>query len=177
MKNNGFTIVELVLIVAIISTLLGIAMFSFNYWSRKIKVKDFVFELASEINYARDLARREGKRVILVILKPGSNNQDWTGNNNIDPICYFIFEDDNKNGVYDSGEKIITYNKCKGVEITTNQLMRDYGTDGKSLVFFPVGLPLVGDSDKTITFCSKSNNHISYSIKIHSITGIGEIVQ
>ena len=175
--NKGFSLLELFVIVLTFSTLLSISMLSFNYWKAKNNTKNFVFELASEINYARDLSRKEGKRVIFALVNPGADNQNWTGNNKIDPVCYFIFEDDNKNGTYDNGEKIVSYNKCKSVKVTANTLMRSYGSNGKCIIFFPIGLPLIGDSDKTLTFQAKTNSHVSYSIKIHSVTGIGEIIQ
>ncbi len=175
--KKGFTILELILVVIIISVLLSIGTISFSYWESKIRTKNFVFELVSEINYARDLARKEGKRVFIVIVKPGVGNQNWIGNSNIDPVCYFIFEDDNKNGNYDNGEKVISYNKCRNVEVIQNGLMRDYSQNGKCMVIFPVGLPLVGASDKFIVIAAKSNHNIQYTIRIHSITGIGEITQ
>jgi prepilin-type N-terminal cleavage/methylation domain-containing protein len=53
MRQRGFTIVELVVVIAIISTLLTIATINFNSWQRKNMVERYTKELYTDVQGAR----------------------------------------------------------------------------------------------------------------------------
>jgi prepilin-type N-terminal cleavage/methylation domain-containing protein len=67
LKQNGFTIVELVLVIAILATLLSIATLSFNNMQRKASIERYTRELFSELNTARsDSIFRKNRHSIVI---------------------------------------------------------------------------------------------------------------
>lgn len=53
MRNKGFSIIELVVVIGVISVLLSIATLNFNAWQRKSLVERFTKELYSDVQNAR----------------------------------------------------------------------------------------------------------------------------
>lgn len=67
MNNSGFSIVELVLVIGIISILLGIATFAFHNWQVKSNVEAQVRKMATDINDIRIRALTTKQRHSIVL--------------------------------------------------------------------------------------------------------------
>jgi len=176
MSKKGFSLIELIVVVSIISTLALIGIPQLNKWRARYRVKNFSYSLASDISYARTISKKDGKRVVVAIVNSGLNPQNWTGNNSVDPVIYLIFEDFNNNQKYDSGEKIIAYGNGKGISIIDNTISKSCmnGT-GKCIIFFPVGPPLIGENQLTVKVGSVSYSDIEYKVVLQGITGVAGV--
>lgn len=67
MNKHGFTIVELVVVIGIISILLTIAMLDFARWQRKTQVERYTKELYSDLQSARMRAAFTKRRQSVVL--------------------------------------------------------------------------------------------------------------
>ena len=177
--KNGFTLLELVVVLAIMVVLTAIAIPPLSMWVARNKVKNFAYDLSKNINYARNLSKKDGKRLIVVIVKANLQPQSWTGNSSIDPVYYFIYEDNNNNMIYDKGiDRIIAYStNTNGIYISRDSVNKVcMNSAGRCIVFFPVGLPLIGASSfSTIAINSKGYNGIEYDVNLMGITGVSEV--
>lgn len=70
LNHRGFSIVELVAVMAIMAILFSIAALSFNDWSRKAAIEAQTRTLQSDLNSAR-LEAITGKRSRAIVLNPG----------------------------------------------------------------------------------------------------------
>lgn len=84
MKNRGFSLIELIVVVGLISILLGIAALDFASWSRKAQIERQVKELYADIQAARlDAAYTKQRRGVefsanQVVFKRFSSNEATT---------------------------------------------------------------------------------------------------
>lgn len=74
MKNAGFTLVELMITVAVLTTVVGLAAPSFNETIRNHQVRSTANDFYTLIRYARSEAIRSGNPVQVVPLE----NEDWS---------------------------------------------------------------------------------------------------
>ena len=86
-KENGFTLIELAIVVAIIGILSSIAIPAYNAWLPKYRLKNAVMDLRANMNSTK--------------LEAIKNNRDWaivfdTANNS-----YHICSDDGANNIWD----------------------------------------------------------------------------
>ena len=88
-KNNGFTIVELIISIGIISTLSGLILPSFLNWMRSEKVNAYTRELREYLRVVRLEARRWGASCTV----------------NLNPISYSEMSNKNLNGYIISCDK------------------------------------------------------------------------
>jgi len=116
MKKSGFTLVELIVSVAIIAMVTGIFLANYSSANRRsdltMTAQKMVSDTRTAQNYALGLARYgfsgssnvpTGGWGVHIDLQAYGNNK------------YVIFADDNQNGVYDNGEADIRY----GAQVTT----------------------------------------------------------
>ena len=94
MKNystveNGFTLIELMVTLAMVAILMTVAVPSFTTFQRNAELTSFSNSLLSGINAARGEAMKRGRNA-MVVPKDGDWNKGWT-----------VFVDVNRNGVYD----------------------------------------------------------------------------
>lgn len=67
MKKNGFTLVELIIVIAITAALLSVATLSFNNMQRKANTERYIRELFSDLNTARsDSIFRKNRHSIVI---------------------------------------------------------------------------------------------------------------
>jgi type II secretion system protein H len=71
-SHRGFTLLELVLVLLIISTVLALAAASLKNWARGSRVRDTVDQFLATTRYARAQAVAEGRMYLLEINADGS---------------------------------------------------------------------------------------------------------
>lgn len=118
MKNNaeGFTLVELMVVIAVLAVLLGIAVPSLKRFIQEQQMLSALRELRATLT----LARTESIKRQLAVL---ADNQDgnWT-------TGWRVYVDSNGNGVWDSGEPEILHRAAvaNGLAIAGNTPVRRY---------------------------------------------------
>lgn len=142
-KGKGFTLVELMTAIALVSILAAIAIPNYQSFLVDLKIQNQISQLNRLILTARNYAINQQQNVTLCPLSDSNECvEDWT-----EELSVFI--DMNKNKAFDKhlNEKvIITKTKLK----PTDKLF--YGKGRKSIIFSPSG-NLSGLSNGTFRFC------------------------
>jgi prepilin-type N-terminal cleavage/methylation domain-containing protein len=173
--KRGYSLVELVVVIAIMAILLMIALPSFKKWKASIALKNFVYNLSSRINEARYYSRAKGERVILAVVSKGSEKNLPGLPSGIGPVIYFFYVDKNKNFEFDSGDEPLWFGAEK-VIVEENQLPRKcFSREARCLVIYPVGPPAIGAAPRYLKFSHTEYPDIEYTLKFRSITGITEV--
>jgi Tfp pilus assembly protein FimT len=176
--KSGFSLIELIVVVGIIITLSIFASPPLIQWLNRNKIKNFAYDLSKDINYARNISIKDGKRVVVAIVKSNSQPKNWTGQSDIDPVYYLVYEDNNSNANFDDGDKIIAYSRnAANINISSNNINKTcMNNEGKCIVFFPVGLPLMGGIvSPSIKIKGKNYENIEYDVKLMGVTGMSEV--
>jgi type IV fimbrial biogenesis protein FimT len=77
-KNFGFSLIEVLVVIAIISVLAGLATLAFNSWNRKVNVEAQVRKMATDISELRIRSLTSKQRHNIVLNKTGYNFQSYT---------------------------------------------------------------------------------------------------
>ena len=93
-KELGFTLIELMVTLAMLAILMTVAVPSFTTFQRNAELTSFSNSLLSGINAARGEAMKRGRNA-MVVPKDGDWNKGWT-----------VFVDVNRNGAYDEATDI-----------------------------------------------------------------------
>ena len=88
-RELGFTLIELMVTLAMVAILMTVAVPSLTTFQRNSELTSFSNSLLSGINAARGEAMKRGRNA-MVVPKDGDWNKGWT-----------VFVDVNRNGVYD----------------------------------------------------------------------------
>ncbi|MGO4391039.1 GspH/FimT family pseudopilin [Variovorax sp. M-6] len=112
----GFTLVELLVVLAIVAILAGFAMPGFGRALERYRLRSAEEDLRSAIHVARSEALRRGGRVTLRRASAAGctprDDQDWS-------CGWMVFEDGDSNGQRDPGEALIqSWPPLRGVEAT-----------------------------------------------------------
>lgn len=119
-RNKGFTLVELMIVIAIFGVLAAIITPSFLEWRDRSKVRGDATELRAAFESAKLRAIKHNTNVVVVFP---------------DASSYQVFIDTNEDGVRDAGEDImLTRTLAPGVSITTNTFA------GNDMAFNPRGM-------------------------------------
>lgn len=94
-NQKGFTLVELLIVIAIVAILAAVAVPNFRETSARNRMVANTNEFLSSIQYARSEALRRGGRIVL----SPSSGSDWTNG-------LVVFFDQDDDGAYDSGEEL-----------------------------------------------------------------------
>jgi len=95
MKNNkGFTIVELIVTLAVFSIIMTISIPSFSAWLPRSRIKTSVRHIYNDMNLAKSRAVKDNTVAVIIF--------------NIPNNTYTIFLDTSKNWALDTGETIIS---------------------------------------------------------------------
>ena len=93
-KEPGFTLIELMVTLAMVAILLTVAVPFFTTFQRNAELTSFSNSLLSGVNAARGEAMKRGRNA-MVVPKDGDWNKGWT-----------VFVDVNRNGAYDEATDI-----------------------------------------------------------------------
>jgi type IV fimbrial biogenesis protein FimT len=116
-RNKGFTLIELMITVAIMSILLTVGLPSFQSIIASSRLTASANAMVSTLQLARFEALKQHKSV--TIKKQSTNWQDgWD-----------VFVDFNDNGALDDGEKLVSYDKLSsGITVEPSGVYTNYAT-------------------------------------------------
>jgi len=145
-RNKGFTIIELMIVMAIFGVLAGIMTPSFLAWRDRSRVKGDASELRAVFESAKLRAIKHNTNVVVTFP---------------DTTSYQAFVDTNDNGARDAGEDIIANRTLSpGVTITDNTFV------GQDMAFNSRGMANGPNSTGTITMTSSGGER--YSVVVSS---------
>ncbi len=156
-NNKGFTLIELMMTLAIAGVLLSIALFSTTQMTSQEKANNFVTEFKRNLKFARAKAMTTGDPVIVcAVTNPGTTgacSADWqTG-------TIVMFSDVNSNGSFDSTTDVLI--RSVSSLITNSQLKSSVA--GASIRFDARGQVAATQS---FTFCPTSDNKYNVSVQV-----------
>lgn len=102
-RQGGFTVTELMVVVAIVAILLSLGMPSFRYLTNGYRMSAEVNGLLGDLQYARAEAIREGQAVTACV---STNGTTCTGGGNW-ASGWIVFSDPNANQTVDAGEVVV----------------------------------------------------------------------
>ena len=107
MRPNGFTLIDLILTLSIVSTLISLALPSFSAQLKQSQVKTATNSLLEAINLSRTQAVMTNQRT--TIRKQNEWSEGWE-----------VFIDSDNDGIRDANERLIKMQeKLNGIKITS----------------------------------------------------------
>lgn len=103
-RASGFTVIELMVVVAILATLAGLAAPSFTPIIERWRVRQTVEDLQATMYYARSEAIKRGGSVAIVRAGDDSGCTAVGSTKTLWSCGWTVFADDNNNGTLDTGE-------------------------------------------------------------------------
>jgi len=145
--QTGFSLVELMIAVAVLGILLGIAVPNFNEWINSTRVGMQADDFVSDLSLARSEAATRGLRTVVCVSTNGTScvtaATSWENGR-------LMFVDSNADGLVSTGERILKYEQAAKGNTTIAS------TYTISLTYAPYG-GLVPVTSGTFTFCSASS--------------------
>ncbi|MBU1449090.1 hypothetical protein KKF45_04590 [Patescibacteria group bacterium] len=178
-KQTGWTLIELLVVVVLAVVMLIATVFNFASVLKKSKLESHIESLAASIKMSRTMAMSEGERAIIVVVdahQPAQNLGDGRS------LHYLAFLDQNKNNVYDNGERVLDRGDWDTISVEENSLPFDYNlglVQAHYFLFMPQGtapMPpdLTEDPEVRITY---AGDEPEYRLNIISYLGAVEVVR
>lgn len=159
-KHSGFTLLEVLVTIAIASILMAIAVPSFSNTINRSALSSTINEINSSLNYARSEAIKRGATVSILSKTAGS----WAGG-------WDVFVDVNGNGAFDVGDTNIRSNES----VRSNFTVHTTG-DANFYTFTKNGLSnLAAISYIVVCNTSNSSTPVAFSSKVLYMNIIGLI--
>jgi len=114
MREAGFTLIELIITVFILSVLLAVAMPSFLDTVRSNQISAQANDFVGALSLARSEAVKRGRNITITATSSTSSNEFGGG--------WSIFVDSDNDGVVDSGEEIIRVHEALQGSNTLNSV-------------------------------------------------------
>ena len=161
-KHAGFTLIELMIIIAIAGILVSVAIPSFNSIISSNRLTTYANELVTALNLARSEAVKRG---VQVTISNGTASSDWGSG-------WTIFTDINGNGVLDGADLLLRtypaltagYTLMTGANYTCWVAYDGMGLSRGSGVACNGGLP-----NDTFRLCYGTDNTLSRAITINTV--------
>jgi type IV fimbrial biogenesis protein FimT len=135
-RTNGFTIIELLVTLAVAALLATVAAPSFSAFIRDGRMTSAANSLVVELNTARSESVKRGTRINLSAV---SGNTDWSAG-------WTIYEDSDADGVQDAGEANIQVGDGTDAPLTITG-------DAAFISYQPAGTLTVAPATRTLTLC------------------------
>lgn len=153
-KNKGFTLIELMISISIVSILIGLASPSFSSFVKNNKIMTSAKNFYADINYAKSEALKGSGNVVVNATSGTSYRDGWQ-----------VFKDMNDNGVFDTGDIILRQQD----PLALKQIVK-LGTN-TSVSFNSYG-EIISNSTTTFNFCDDRSGSFGKHI---TITPVGLI--
>lgn len=149
-NQHGFTIIELMVVVAIVAILAALAAPSFTPLIERWRVRQSVDGLQSALYYARSEAIKRGGNVTIRKEPSGANGCPLAPNVADWDCGWFVFVDTNNNGTQNAGEEVLQrFATPPNVEITRSDDVANIRFDRWGKANAPFGFALVPKDKST----------------------------
>jgi type IV fimbrial biogenesis protein FimT len=146
----GFTIIELMVVVAIVAVLAALAAPSFTPLIERWRVRQSVDGLQSALYYTRSEAIKRGGNVTIRKEPSGANGCPLASGAGDWDCGWFVFVDTNNNGVQDAGEEILQrFATPPNVEVARSATSADIRFDRWGRANAPFGFSIVPKAKST----------------------------
>lgn len=149
-KDFGFTLIELMITLAVLAILIGLAAPSMNDLIRNNRVASVASEFGSAITYTRAEAIKRGQQIVLCQSSDPSATPPTCANAGGWQQGWLAFVDSNSNSSFDNGETILRVWQ-------TPSPGADISSTNPSIVFNARGMPTATD---TYTVCMNTLSRI-----------------
>jgi type IV fimbrial biogenesis protein FimT len=121
---RGFSLIELMVVIAVLGTIVAIALPSYDGLMRRVRLDTTVNELLVALSHARSEAIRRGRRASLCTSIDGQSCAPGVGWDR----GWILFDDVNGNGLREGGETIIQVTGARSgrLRVRGNGSVRDY---------------------------------------------------
>ncbi len=157
-RHHGFTLVELIITLAVLAILVAIGLPSFERALGDTRMRGQVSDFASAVRTARLLAVQRARPTAMAPL-----GNDWSSG-------WQVFADGNRNGKADAGETTV-------LKVASDQIASGFkfGGDDRPFTFEPNGAR-GATSAASVTVCASHADTASQTISV-SVTGNTEIAK
>ncbi|WP_105200985.1 GspH/FimT family pseudopilin [Pseudoalteromonas sp. T1lg10] len=156
-KQHGFTLIELMVTIAIGAILLGMALFSTTQMTNKEKANNFAMEFKRQVKFARAKAMTTGDPVVMCAMEnPGSDGacaDDWTTGSIV------MFSDINASDEFESSDDVLLRSLSS---LVSNSKLKSTATD-KFLIFDQRGQV---NTTQSFIYCPTSDNKYNIELQV-----------